>query len=161
MCDIKHQETMDIGKLIAFVGRMQAVRTDRYMERLGFYRGQAFLLLTLSRQDGMTHTEIAERLEISPAAATKVIKRMEALNYLRRRPDPSDERVSRVFLEEEGQAVIHKIFDVFKHMNGVLTQNLSEEEQVTLHSLLTRVYDNLLNLEIEPLESNTGSFGGS
>jgi hypothetical protein len=30
------------------------------MERIGLYRGQAILLMILSRHDGITHSEIAE-----------------------------------------------------------------------------------------------------
>jgi DNA-binding MarR family transcriptional regulator len=89
------------GMLVGNIGRLHATLADQYMERIGLYRGQAILLLILSVQDGLTHSEIAEKLEVSPPAATKVIKRMEALNYVRRRPDPGDERVSRVFLERE------------------------------------------------------------
>jgi DNA-binding MarR family transcriptional regulator len=53
--------------------------------------------------DGVTHSQIAETLEISPAAATKVIKRMEQVHYVQRRADPADERVSRVYLLYTGQ----------------------------------------------------------
>jgi len=138
-----------IGKLFAFVARQQAIQTDRLMEGLGLYRGQAFLLMTLSGQDGLTHSEIAERLEISPAATTKVIKRMEALNYVQRQSDPEDERISRVFLLAEGWSVIQQIRQVFRHMDEILCSNLSAEEQVTLTSLLVKVYDSLAEQALE------------
>jgi DNA-binding MarR family transcriptional regulator len=75
------------GMLVGNIGRLHATLADQYMERIGLYRGQAILLLTLSVQDGLTHSEIAEKLEVSPPAATKVMND-EALNYVRCRPDP-------------------------------------------------------------------------
>jgi len=87
----------DLGWLLVSVCRLHYTRVDQSMDQIGLYRGQAFLLMTLSRLDGMTHSEIAEKLEISPAAVTKVSKRMEQAQYLLRRADPADERVSRVF----------------------------------------------------------------
>jgi predicted DNA-binding protein YlxM (UPF0122 family) len=71
-----HEKEM-LGKLLVFVCRLHGTKADRFFEQLGLYRGQAFLLRVLSKKDGLTHSEIAEILEISPAAATKVIKRME------------------------------------------------------------------------------------
>lgn len=138
-----------LGQLIAAVGRLQASRTDRFMEGMGLYRGQAILLIILSDHEGLTHSEIAEKLEISPAAATKVIKRMEALNYIQRRSDPADERISRVFLKNEGWAVIQQIRDVFSQMDQVLMGSLSPEEEETLKHLLMKVYERLLDLTIE------------
>jgi DNA-binding MarR family transcriptional regulator len=85
------------------VCRLHHKRADQSMDQVGLYRGQAFLLMILSQHDGMTHSEIAENLEISPAAATKVIKRMEQAGYLQRQADPADERISRVYLQDKGQ----------------------------------------------------------
>ena len=146
----KPMEDVKIGLLLVNIGRQHAIRADQSMERIGLFRGQAILLITLSKQDGLTHSEIAEKLEISPAAATKVIKRMEALNYLQRRSDPTDERISRVFLQEEGWAVIQQIRRAFEQIDQVLLSNLSKEEQDTLIKLLKQVYENLLNQPIDP-----------
>jgi DNA-binding MarR family transcriptional regulator len=143
-------QDMKIGKLIASIGRLQAIRADRFLEGIGLYRGQSFFLMNLAEQDGLTHSEIAEKLNISPAAATKVIKRLEELHFLQRRSDPADERISRVFLEEDGWAVIHQIKEVFQQMEQILCGDLSPEEKQTLHDLLARVYTNLLNHPIDP-----------
>ena len=133
-----------IGMLLGKIGHMHAIRADQFTSHIGLYRGQAILLKILSEQDGLTHTEIAEKLGISPAAATKVIKRMEVLHYLQRRTDPTDERVSRVFLEEGGRAVDWQIRNAFAQIDQILLNNLSPEEQNTLIDLLLKVYDSLV-----------------
>lgn len=45
------------GMLIGNIGRLHATLADQYMERIGLYRGQAMLLLILSVQDGLTHSD--------------------------------------------------------------------------------------------------------
>jgi MarR family transcriptional regulator, organic hydroperoxide resistance regulator len=132
---------------MANIGRMHAKRADRFMERFGLFRGQAILLKVLFERDGLTHSEIAEKLEISPAAGTKVIKRMESLNYVRRSPDPTDERISRVFLLPEGAAVVHQIENAFDQIDQVLLSQLNSDEQRTLIDLLWKVYNGLLEHE--------------
>ncbi len=143
MNEFKNPEDLKIGPLLASIGRLHSRWADRMMEQVGLYRGQAILLMILSQQDGQTHSEIAEKLEISPAAATKVIKRMEELNYLQRRPDPRDERLSRVFLQEEGRAVSGQIRANFEQIDQVLVSSLSAQEQAALLQLLFKLYTSL------------------
>jgi len=137
-------EEVQMGHFIVNLSRLLASRVDRTLEEIGLYRGQAVLLMILSHHDGLTHSEIAEKLTISSAAATKVIKRMEALNYIQRRSDPNDGRVSRVFLRDEGRAVDDKIKSIFRQNEELLRNGLSEEEQAILVNLLARVHANLL-----------------
>lgn len=132
-----------VGTLLFYLCRLRATKADRFLEQIGLYRGQAHFLVILSRQDGMTHSEIAEKLEISPAAATKVIKRLEKLKYLRRQPDPSDERVSRLYLQEKGHAVINEIHSSFRQLDQIAFQGLSDQQLQTLCNLLTHVQSNL------------------
>lgn len=138
-------QEISLGRLLANLCRLQATRVDQLMEQIGLYRGQGMLLVILSRQDGLTHTEIAERLQISPSAATKVIKRLEMLNYLQRQPDPSDERISRVYLKPEGKAVIDQIHTAFQQINVVMSAGISTQEQQELRNLIGRIHANLEN----------------
>lgn len=137
------EKDFSLDQLLAVIGRLHATRADQAMDQIGLFRGQALLLMILSHHDGLTHTEIAQKMQISPAAATKVIQRMEQLHYLERCSDPNDERVSRVYLQEEGRAVTQQIQHAFQDINQIIISGLSEEEQNTIKGLLLRVHDNL------------------
>jgi DNA-binding MarR family transcriptional regulator len=147
-------EEIKIGYLIVSISRMLTSRADRSMEQIGLFRGQAILLMILSDNDGLTHSEIAQKLEISPAAATKVIKRMEVLNYLQRHADPADDRISRVYLKEDAWAVIQRIKDVFKQSDEIIQAGLSSNELATLTDLLQRVRANLQKSLTDPIETD-------
>ena len=140
-------ENMPLGRMLANLGRQHAMRIDQLMEQVGMYHGQAFLLLTLAECDGLqkllTHSEIAEKLRISPAAASKVIKRMENLGYVRRDPDPLDERVSRVTLLEDGRAKLDDIHAVLRTINLRMVEGFSPDEQAKLREFLLRMLINL------------------
>ena len=101
------------------------------------------MLIILSDHDGITHSELAAELNISPAAATKVIKRLEERHYLQRRPDSSDERLSRVFLSDEGRDTIQQIKTIFATVHQIMLKDFSPEEQECLLGLLTRIYNNI------------------
>jgi len=140
-------ECKTLGHLLMHVCRMRGKRADQFMEQSNLFRGQGILLLILSRHDGLTHSEIAEMLDISPAAATKVIKRLEQAHYLQRMTDSGDERVSRVYLMDEGRAVINEIHKSFKRLDEITFKNFSEEELAKLRDYINRMMDNLQKIK--------------
>lgn len=154
-----HDDHIQFSRFISNICRLHATRTDQLIEKVGLFRGQAITLLVLSFEDGLTHSELAGRMEISPAAATKVVKRLEELSYLERRPDPSDERVSRVFLMRDGWACIERIRDSFDMIDAVISAGISLEEQEVLRDLLVRVYNNLQSMTVEACISPTKTNG--
>lgn len=133
----------ELGRLFFSIGRLQATRADQYMDQINLFRGQGMLLKFLSRHDGITHSEIAEKLEISPAAVTKVIRRLEEQNYLKRQPDPKDDRISRVYIQPEGKKVADDILSIFNQLDDHMFQGFSEDELEQLHGYLLRMQSNL------------------
>ncbi len=140
-----------LGRILFHIARLHATRADQYMDKIDLYRGQGMLLKYISRHDGLTHSEIAEKLAISPAAVTKVIKRLEEQNYLQRRPDPSDERVSRVFILQPGLQVAEEIDQIFMELDKNTFQGFSSEELQQLQDFLIRMQNNLLSNFPEPV----------
>jgi DNA-binding MarR family transcriptional regulator len=137
----------ELGRLLVSVCRLHHTRADQSMDKIGLYRGQARLLMTLSEQDGMSHSEIAEKLEISAPAATKVIQRMEKAHYVQRRSDPADERVSRVHLQTQGHALIAEIHRTFGRLDRMMFDGLSEPDLERFRDVLVRMQDNLQRFE--------------
>lgn len=136
-----------LGRLMVEVGRLHHIRADQAMHRIGVYRGQAFLLMTLARRDGITHSEIAQALKISPAAATKAVKRAEQAGYVRRRTDAADERVSRVYLTEAGHALIHDIEQTMARLDGAMLAGLTQRDLERLRVLLLHMQANLQRIQ--------------
>ena len=62
-----------VGKILADLCRTRATLADKLVDNYGIYHGQAILLMTLSNQDGITHSDLADNLKISPAAISKVL----------------------------------------------------------------------------------------
>ena len=133
----------DLGRLMVNICRLHHTRADQSMDRIGLYRGQGILLMILSQHDGMTHSEIAKELEISPAAATKVIKRMEQAGHVLRQADPTDERVSRVYLQDQGRALTGKIDHAFGELDRAMFEGLPDADLERFRDLLMQMQANL------------------
>ena len=55
--------------------------------------GQAGILVVLSLDGEMSQRELAERLNLTPPSITAAIQKMEKMDYIKRTPDPHDQRV--------------------------------------------------------------------
>lgn len=135
--------SQELGQLFVAVARLHRTRADQIMGGIGLFSGQAFLLNILAGEDGITHTEVSKKLQISPAAATKVIKRMEEGGYLSREADPNDERVSRVYLQDKGRAVHSEIDAAFRRLDEVTYDGFAEADLRRFRDFLARMWDNL------------------
>jgi DNA-binding MarR family transcriptional regulator len=146
MKNASEPETMDF--LLAKICHLHYIRAHTLLESIGLYRGQPPLLHALWEQEGLSHTQLAERLQISPATTTKMVQRMEKAGFLQRQPDPSDERVSRVYLTEAGRGVRLQVQGVWDRMEAETFQGLSDEERVVLRRFLIKIRQNLESVTV-------------
>jgi MarR family transcriptional regulator, organic hydroperoxide resistance regulator len=132
------------GTLFAQIGRMIHQRAHETLDPLGLHRGQPFILAMLWREEGLTQSQLAERVMISPPSMSHALQRLEDAGYVERRADPSDDRVQRVYLTDKGHAVREPLDRGWCELESEIQAGLSEEERETLRRLLIRVRDNLV-----------------
>lgn len=131
--------------LLAQVSRLHYQRAHGLLESLGLGRGQPPVLHLLWEQDGLTHGELAERLGLTPATISRMLQRMEKNGFVQRRPDPTDQRVSRVYLTEAGRDVRARLQAIWEQMEIENFAGFSDEERAVLRDLLFRIRGNLLH----------------
>lgn len=137
------QESDSIDFLLAQICRQHYVRVHELLETIGLYRGQPPLLHELWEQEGLSHTELAARLQISPATTTKMIQRMERAGFVQRKPDPADQRLSRVYLTEAGRAIRNEVETVWLQIESETFAGFSVREKETLRRLFLKILKNL------------------
>jgi len=139
-----HPETMDF--LLVNICHLHHTRAHQLFEAIGLYRGQPPVLLALWEKEGLTQTELAERLQNTPATVTKMLQRMEKSGFIQRKPDTEDQRVSRVYLTEAGRAIQIHVEAVWKIMEAEIFVNFKPEERVLLRRFLLQIRENLLRV---------------
>lgn len=75
------------------------------LEPLGLTHPQYLVMLALWERSPRRAKQIADDLRLDPATLTPLLKRLEAIGYLRRSRDRDDERALRVELTDEGRAL--------------------------------------------------------
>lgn len=81
------------------------------LEQLGLTYPQYVTIISLWEQDGQTVKGLSENLFLEPSTLTPMLKRLEAMGYVRRERDREDERSVRVSLTEAGRQLREKGFD--------------------------------------------------
>ncbi len=132
--------------LLVNICHLHHSRARRLFEALGLYRGQPPLLRVLWETEGLTQTDLAERMQIAPATLTRMIQRMERAGFLRRQSDPVDQRISRVFLTEAGCAIQNQVEQTLQRMEDETFAGFTEEERGLLDGFLRRMRANLLQV---------------
>lgn len=118
-------------------------RTHMLLDKIGIYPGQPPMLLTLYKKDGQSQKELANKLCIKPATITVMIKRMEKAGLLERHQDLEDQRVSRVYITDQGKEVCSEVHKVMNIIESECFNNFTDEEQMLLRRLLMQMRDNL------------------
>lgn len=134
------------GFILINICHLHRARAHQLLEALGLYQGQPPVLRELWKHEGLTQTQLASVLKVTPATTTKMLQRMEKAGFVHRKPDVQDQRVSRVYLTEMGRAVQNEVENVFKALDAETFANITAEEQVVLHRLLLRIRENLLEV---------------
>lgn len=132
--------------LLSQICRLMRTRKHALWDEIGLYQGQPFVLQTLWQEEGITHSDLANRMHVRPATISNMIKRMEKSGFVERRLDLDDERVSRVFLTEDGRRIQDQVEKVWSDLDTTIFAGFSPEECTLLQRSLERVRDNLLRL---------------
>jgi len=134
-------ETLDF--LLHQVCHLHHYRVRQVFESLGLYRGQPPILRILWDEEGLTHNELALRLNVTPATMSRTLQRMEKAGFLVRKPDPTDQRVSRVYLTGHGRAVQEQVQQALQRIEADTFAGFTGEELTILRGYLERISGNL------------------
>lgn len=126
-------------------------KTDRSFRRCvekkvsstGIYRSQHQLLMNLGRNPDCSQMELAERLDISPAAVTTTIKKLEKDGYLTREMNEEDNRFNKLRVTKKGEMVIEKSRQIFDALDKGIFDDFSEAEVDNFIQTLQKIQVNI------------------
>lgn len=132
-----------VGFALAQLCKAHRYRVDAALREHGLRAGQEMILLQLWGEDGLTQSQLVERLCVEPPTVTKMLQRMEAEGLISRRPDPDDARISRVFLAASGRCLKQQVEQSWAEVERHLTAGMTLEERVLARRLLMQMRQNL------------------
>ena len=124
-----------------FQNRMRSYDLDGVMSQ----ESARQIMRELAREDGCSQLELVHRTHLKPPTVSVTLKRLESEGLVERKSDPIDQRVTRVFLSEQGREHSRRVRERLKDLDAELMQGFSEEETQQLLLFLARMRDNILS----------------
>lgn len=110
------------------------------LEALGLTYTQFITIVALWEEDDQTVSSLGDKLFLESNTLTPILKKLEAMGYLRRQRDPADERQVRIKLTEAGRGLREKRLGA----SLVAASGLDAAEFPKVQRAVTRLRDNLI-----------------
>ena len=111
-----------------------------WLKPLGLTYTQYIVFLVLWEKDGISVSEIGEKLMLDNGTLSPLLKKMEQAGYVARRRSRDDDRVVEITLTDAGRALQEKAKDVPGRVAGCI--DLPPEKAQTLYALLYELLEN-------------------
>ncbi|HWA17502.1 MAG TPA: MarR family transcriptional regulator [Devosia sp.] len=95
--------------IIHELSRLIATNFDKAMARHKLTHAQWWAIMHIFENPGASQSEIAGIMQMTRAAAGKLLERMEAKGWIERRSDPKDNRVRRIYLADGAVPVFRQM----------------------------------------------------
>ena len=96
-------------------------------------------MLYIARNPGTTQDAIVSHMYIDKCNVARRTKRLEELGYIRRETGKTDRRENNLYLTEAGEELAPVIRGYLQEWSRSITRSLSDDERLTLISLLDRL----------------------
>ncbi len=144
---IANAPTTVIGSLVLDVGRLIRQDFRRRAQHLNLTQAQWAALMHLSREPGLTQTELADRLEVHPVTVTQLLDRLGKAGWITRKAHISDRRAQCVHLTKASDALIEEMRRLGTQTREIALKGLNAEERKQFENLLLRVKANISTSE--------------
>jgi DNA-binding MarR family transcriptional regulator len=136
-----------LGYQVNHLGRLLAQALRNRIGALGVVPGQFAQLLALFEQDGLTQTELCQRVRIEQPTMANTLNRMERDGLVRRVPDPVDGRRARVMLTPRARRLEPALTSAARSVNADAMRGIGDREVAAFMATLARMIDNLEAVE--------------
>jgi DNA-binding MarR family transcriptional regulator len=142
----KHQELL-IG--LRKVIRAIDLHSKHLSKTSGLTSPQLLIMLEIDKVSGVNSSHVAKNVNLSAATVTNIIDRLENKNLVSRRRDTQDKRKVRLYLTENGKALLSNAPQPLQQHFIENFSNLAQWEQSQLLSSIERLADMMNANEID------------
>lgn len=152
------EQNMSLRILLSQVGHLYIKRAMILKKKYGISGGGGGILFHLNETDGMSQKALADKMGVKPPSITVALRKLEGKNYITKKPDEKDQRITRIYITDSGREEAKKTKKVMLQVDEEIFANITHEEKMLLRRLLMQMKENLC--EKEGMEEETGHFLG-
>jgi DNA-binding MarR family transcriptional regulator len=140
MVDTKLSRAVD---MMIRTDRMHKSMIDSRVKEIGIHRPQHRILMHLARCEKLpSQKELAERLDITPAAVTGALKKIEQSGYIERTLG-HDNRYNEIKITDKGRALVNRTRELFSEADISMFEGFTESELEIYIACLEKLQSNI------------------
>ena len=97
------------------------------------------ILISLFLHPQLPMKRLAEIIDRDKSTVTALVDKLVRLGYVKKTPDPNDNRINLVCLTSAGRALKPDFLDISRKLQARVYKNLNRKEQATLIDLLVKI----------------------
>ena len=142
------------GELYSVINSMATTAVARRLQKnfrnagLEITIEQWSVLYHLWKEDGLSQQELGNRTFRDKASITRLIDNLEKVGLVIRVPSKTDRRINLVCLTEAAKPLQQLTYELANQTMSEALQNISKEEIEVVKNVFQRVYDNLMNPDL-------------
>ena len=133
-----------VGGLLIRLTKLHRALISTRLATINLYPSQDGLLYHLSINDGLTMSDLVEKMKIKHPTLFTMTQRMEVSGLIKKGKDKTDKRTSRIYLTSLGRSKITELSQVWRTIEEQLVKDFTEQEKNEAKSILSKL---LINLE--------------
>ena len=141
------EEELSISKLM---GKIVYLSQKRFNEQFGMSVTAFRMLGVVRTHGGISQSAIERYIETDGATITRIAKQLEKDGYIRRIPNPADNRFTDVYLTSAGESFVNDIVSRMGEMQKQLYAGISDADLEIVRVALKTMRHNLCNQFDEP-----------
>ena len=124
--------------------RMQQIAVSIFMEECKAFDltpVQYAALIAIHTHPGIDATRLSAVIAFDRSTLGSVIERLQAKNYIERRPAPEDKRIKLLYLTKPGAAILREIIPAVERAQARMLEPLKPADRKALMGLLVQLVD--------------------
>ena len=99
------------------------------------------ILRNIRRQDGLTQSQLADKLEIRPQSLTRVLSELETAGYIVRKREDNDRRIITLHITEKGEELCSQMKVAYRERAKDMLSVLNDDEKKELYCLVEKILE--------------------
>ncbi|RTE89087.1 MULTISPECIES: MarR family transcriptional regulator [Bradyrhizobium] len=124
--------------------RMQQIAVSIFMEECKAFDltpVQYAALIAIHTHPGIDATRLSAVIAFDRSTLGSVIERLQAKDYIERKPAPEDKRIKLLYLTRSGAAILREIIPAVERAQARMLEPLKPADRKTLMGLLSQLVD--------------------
>lgn len=138
-----HPLDTSVGFLLNRAARSMKRSLESRMGSHGITATQYIVLEMLSREDGLSQSQLGGRLYFDNPTVTGVIDRLERDGLVERRRTSDDRRVINVYLSDRAREILSRVSTLADDLDRKATEGFSPKEKSDLIRILNTIWEKM------------------